>query len=277
MADVEEDPGGDDDEFIEHARPSAFTAMLHLILRAVSHLLLAGGALALLGWVWLYAAPRRTHDGALVSPGSQHAAREADQRKADSEAGRGGPSEGDRHISPFEHPPPPPPPPSPPPPPPPSPPPPPPSGPPPSPEPSIPPPIAPPPPIRWEEHPHLNCWGGGHGAQEVAASPGDVWGDSAVRAQTLSACQAACIATPAYGCEAVLFSARPTRCFLKKHVDVRKCAYDGGLNLHVRTDRRPAHLAVPLIIDTDMGFDVDDALASPAYSVAPPFVPFSYL
>lgn len=36
---------------------------------------------------------------------------------------------------------------------------------------------------------------------------------------------------------------------------------DGVLDLYMRNDKRPASAAVPLIIDTDMAFDVDDVLA----------------
>ena len=80
-------------------------------------------------------------------------------------------------------------------------------------------------------------------------------------ATSLSACQAACATTPSYGCEAILFAQSDGRCYRKRHVDVSKCSPDSELDLYLRTDTRPSSLAIPLIVDTDMSFDVDDALA----------------
>lgn len=80
-------------------------------------------------------------------------------------------------------------------------------------------------------------------------------------ATSLSACQAACATTPSYGCEAILFAQSDGRCYRKRHVDVSKCSPDSELDLYLRTDARPSSLAIPLIVDTDMSFDVDDALA----------------
>ena len=65
---------------------------------------------------------------------------------------------------------------------------------------------------------------------------------------------------PAFGCDAVLFS-KDCKCYRKRHVDVTRCSDDVNFELHLRTDPRPEAAAVPLIIDTDMSFDVDDVLA----------------
>ena len=97
---------------------------------------------------------------------------------------------------------------------------------------------------------------GGHGAQEVDNPPG-----TAVQGvTTLTECQAACARAPSHGCEAVLFS-QDRRCYRKRHIDLHHCSGDAKFDLYVRTDPLPASAAVPLIIDTDLGFDVDDALA----------------
>jgi len=129
--------------------------------------------------------------------------------------------------------------------------------PPPPPPPSTPPPTPPPPAAAsWEHHADRNCWWGGHGAQEVDSPQGSV----VAGAKTLDDCKAACVSLPARRCDAVLFS-DDNKCFRKRHVDPSQCSVDLRFQLHVRTDPLPPSAAVPLIIDTDMSFDVDDVLA----------------
>lgn len=98
---------------------------------------------------------------------------------------------------------------------------------------------------------------------------------------TLDECKDACARVSDYGCEvpwrtptpstppcsltslptqAVLFS-QDKKCYRKRHVDPSACLSDAAYQLYIRTDLRPKPTAVPLIIDTDMSFDVDDVLA----------------
>ena len=129
------------------------------------------------------------------------------------------------------------------------------------PSPSLPPPSLPPPSqpptghVTWSYLPNLNCWWGGHGAQEVDTPAG-----SAVQGvTTLKACQTACLDVPAFGCEAILYASG--KCYRKRHIDLPRCSPDPDFHLYMRMDPRPLSAAVPLIIDTDMGFDVDDVMA----------------
>lgn len=141
------------------------------------------------------------------------------------------------------------------------------------------PPSLPPPPVHatWSHYPDLNCWWGGHGAQEVDQPPGT----AVFEVTTLDECKDACARVSDYGCEvpwrtptpstppcsltslptqAVLFS-QDKKCYRKRHVDPSACLSDAAYQLYIRTDLRPKPTAVPLIIDTDMSFDVDDVLA----------------
>ncbi|KAL3892976.1 MAG: hypothetical protein SGPRY_014597 [Prymnesium sp.] len=77
---------------------------------------------------------------------------------------------------------------------------------------------------------------------------------------SLEACKTSCTLLPSFRCEAVLFSTS-RKCYRKRHVDLAHCSDDSAYSLHLRTTARPPSLATPLIIDTDMGFDVDDAMA----------------
>ena len=76
--------------------------------------------------------------------------------------------------------------------------------------------------------------------------------------KTLEQCKAACQSVERYGCEAIIFNPTEKKCYRKRYINLRRCSDDPVLQLHVRTDPRPAELATPLIIDTDMSFDVDD-------------------
>ncbi|KAL1522516.1 hypothetical protein AB1Y20_017503 [Prymnesium parvum] len=123
-----------------------------------------------------------------------------------------------------------------------------------------PPPSSPPPPVReesWRLHPGRNCWWDGHGAMEVDSPKGT----AVAGVHTVHACKEACAQEAHYRCEAILFEKEAAACFRKRHVDVRLCSNDNRFDLYVREDARPPSLATPLIIDTDLSFDVDDVMA----------------
>jgi hypothetical protein len=109
--------------------------------------------------------------------------------------------------------------------------------------------------VTWRHVANKNCWWGGHGAQEV-----DAEGAATADAATLEACQASCVAVAHHGCDGVLWS-RDGHCYRKRHLDVSACSDDPNFQLYLRNDPLDAAGAVPLIIDTDMSFDVDDVLA----------------
>jgi hypothetical protein len=124
----------------------------------------------------------------------------------------------------------------------------------PSPSPSLPPSPPPPPPIVWDVYLGLNCSGGGHGAFNLGpAADAAVPGAASVRA-----CQDSCARVARYGCEAILFNADKGRCYHRRYIERGSCTADASLTLYVRTDPRLESHATPLIVDTDMSFDVDD-------------------
>ena len=117
-------------------------------------------------------------------------------------------------------------------------------------------------PIVWKQHAGLNCSGGGYGAFNVGSynnmtmfplSDAPVAGVS-----SLIGCQHACVQVADYGCEGILFDKSKARCYHRHYIDLNKCARDQELDFYHRTDSRPAFVATPLIVDTDMSFDVDD-------------------
>ena len=63
---------------------------------------------------------------------------------------------------------------------------------------------------------------------------------------------------PNYGCEGVLVEVSTGRCSLKRHIQPSECPRDGNYDLYLRVDHRPPASATPLIVDSDLSFDVDD-------------------
>ena len=123
----------------------------------------------------------------------------------------------------------------------------------------------PPPPLVWQRHRSLNCSGGGHGAFNVRpAGEGvdfisDPPGDQAILGVTsLRECQDSCAQLPGYGCEGILFDETKGRCYHRHYIDPVQCSRNVATDLYLRTDSRPLSAATPLIVDTDMSFDVDD-------------------
>ncbi|KAL1504300.1 hypothetical protein AB1Y20_010707 [Prymnesium parvum] len=119
-----------------------------------------------------------------------------------------------------------------------------------------------PPPTVWEHRHGLNCSGGGYGAFNVAL-PSQPFGILRANAPVAGAdsvrkCMDACVRVDGFGCEAVLFETASGRCYHRRYVNIDRCSPDEGLELFLRTDRRPPSMATPLIIDTDLSFDVDD-------------------
>lgn len=126
------------------------------------------------------------------------------------------------------------------------------------------PPLRPPlrPSITWERHLGLNCSGGGHGAFNVP-QPGTISAfprsDVPVSdVSSLDKCEETCADVLDYGCEAVLFDVAQGKCYHRRYVEKARCSSNAALDLYIRTDERPPSVATPLIIDTDMSFDVDD-------------------
>lgn len=81
-------------------------------------------------------------------------------------------------------------------------------------------------------------------------------GQAVAGVSDLGSCKMACVGVPDYRCEAVLWNGE--QCFRKRHIDIPRCTIDPSFDLYLRPDSRPASAAVPIIIDTDMSFDVDD-------------------
>ena len=75
---------------------------------------------------------------------------------------------------------------------------------------------------------------------------------------TVAACREACASVPHHGCEAVIFDPTHRKCYRKRHINLERCSVDAALTLHARTDPRPPEQVTPLIVDTDLSFDVDD-------------------
>lgn len=108
----------------------------------------------------------------------------------------------------------------------------------------------------WSLHSNKNCWWDGHGAIEV-----DTQGQAVASADSVNACKAACVRAPNRGCEAILFHKEAKLCYRKRQIDLWRCSTDPKYDLYMRDTPLPAALATPLIIDTDMSFDVDDVMA----------------
>ena len=97
--------------------------------------------------------------------------------------------------------------------------------------------------FAWEKHDGLNCWWGGHGADELAGNaPGATLKNSTDKTEirTLGQCQAECVqrvdgkTKEKTECHAVLFQVATGMCYGKKNVDVSKCAKDETVTLYMR-------------------------------------------
>ena len=97
--------------------------------------------------------------------------------------------------------------------------------------------------FAWEKHDGLNCWWGGHGADELAGNaPGATLKNSTDKTEirTLGQCQAECVqrvdgkTKEKTECHAVLFQVATGMCYGKKNVDVSKCAKDETVALYMR-------------------------------------------
>ena len=97
--------------------------------------------------------------------------------------------------------------------------------------------------FAWEKHDGLNCWWGGHGADELAGNvPGAPLTNSTdgKEIRTLGQCQAECVqrvddkTLEKTECHAVLFQVATGMCYGKKNVDVSKCAKDETVALYMR-------------------------------------------
>lgn len=106
-----------------------------------------------------------------------------------------------------------------------------------------PPPSAPPPagPFDfWQKVDGLNCFWGGHGADEL-----DGGGRSVEGANTVVECLRACFAVDKFACEGVLWHEPSRRCFRKKNIRVNKCLDDDDYVLYFRTDPYPPSPSTP--------------------------------
>lgn len=115
------------------------------------------------------------------------------------------------------------------------------------PPPSPPPPSAPPsapPPVGpfdfWQMVEGVNCFWGGHGADEV-----DEVGANVPDVSTLVDCLRSCVRAPRFSCDGVLWHDLTKRCFRKRNIAVDRCVYDDQYVLYYRTDPYPPSPSSP--------------------------------